>query len=68
MGMKRALAEIPGDLPGRDALIALMAQDKKVQAGRMRFILARAIGDSFVTADVPRETLAALLDEALKAR
>jgi len=68
MGMKRTLAEIPGDLPGRDGLIALMAQDKKVQAGRMRFILARAIGDSFVTADVPRETLAALLDEALKGR
>ncbi len=65
MGMKRRLSEIPGTLPGRDGLIELMAQDKKVQDGTMRFILARAIGDSFVTAAVPRPALAALLDEAL---
>ncbi|WP_323037164.1 3-dehydroquinate synthase [Pararhodobacter sp.] len=68
MGMKRSLADIAGELPGRDALIALMAQDKKVVDGAMRFILARDIGDSFVTADVPRAALAALLDEALAGR
>ncbi|GAB4261847.1 MAG: 3-dehydroquinate synthase [Pararhodobacter sp.] len=68
MGMKRSLADIPGDLPGRDGLIDLMAQDKKVRDGRLRFILARAIGDSFVTSDVPRAVLADLLDEALKGR
>lgn len=65
MGMKRKLSDIPGDLPGRDALIELMAQDKKVVDGKMRFILARGIGESFVTGDVPREALARLLDEAL---
>ncbi|WP_181954512.1 3-dehydroquinate synthase [Pararhodobacter zhoushanensis] len=65
MGMKRRLSDIPGDLPGRDALIALMGQDKKVQDGTMRFILARGIGESFVTADVPKAALEALLDEAL---
>lgn len=68
MGMKRKLSDIAGDLPGRDGLIALMAQDKKVVDGAMRFILARDIGDSFVTADVPRAVLAALLDDALAAR
>lgn len=68
MGMRRGLSEIPGDLPGVDALIALMAQDKKVQDGKLRFILARGIGDSFVTGDVPREALAALLAERLKGR
>ena len=66
MGMKRRLGDIPGDLPGRDGLIALMAQDKKVQDGRMRFILARGLGESFVTSDVPRAALASLLDEALR--
>ena len=66
--MKRSLADIPGDLPGRDGLIALMAQDKKVVDGAMRFILARDIGDSFVTAAVPRAVLADLLDQALAAR
>ena len=31
------------------ALIALMAQDKKVQDGKLRFILAHGIGRAFVT-------------------
>ncbi|MCA2010197.1 3-dehydroquinate synthase [Cereibacter sphaeroides] len=65
MGMKRKLADIPGELPGRNALIELMAQDKKVVDGTMRFILARGIGESFVTSDVPRAALARLLDDAL---
>jgi len=66
MGMKRRLSDIAGDLPGRDGLIALMAQDKKVVMGHMRFILARDIGDSFVSADVPQDVLAAVLDDALR--
>ena len=57
MGMKRKLSDIPGELPGREGLIDLMAQDKKVQDGRMRFILARGIGEAFVTGDVPRAAL-----------
>ena len=67
MGMKRRLRDIPGGLPGVDALIDLMAQDKKVVDGRMRFILARDIGDAFVSADVPRDVLARVLQEALTA-
>ncbi|WP_108263101.1 3-dehydroquinate synthase [Mangrovicoccus ximenensis] len=43
MGMKTDLADIPGALPGPDALIELMAQDKKVLDGKLRFILARGI-------------------------
>ena len=61
MKMMRNLSDIPGDLPDPDALLALMAQDKKVVDGQMRFILARGIGDSFVTADVPRDQVAAVL-------
>ncbi|HDR29125.1 3-dehydroquinate synthase [Rhodovulum sp.] len=68
MGMKRDLADIPGDLPGAEALIGLMAQDKKVQDGRLRFVLARGIGQAFVTSDVDAGLLRALLDEALAAR
>jgi len=66
LGMKRSPREIPGDLPGREALIGLMAQDKKVQDGRMRFVLARGIGESFVTSEVPRAALERVLDEALR--
>ncbi|WP_212523237.1 3-dehydroquinate synthase [Actibacterium sp. MT2.3-13A] len=68
MGMKKDLADIPGDLPGTEALIGLMAQDKKVLDGKLRFILARGIGRAFVTSEVDREALRAVLDEALAAR
>ncbi len=68
MGMVTELADIPGPLPGPEALIALMMQDKKVQAGRLRFVLARGLGRAFVTGDVPSEALSALLGEALAAR
>ena len=40
-----------------DALIEAMGQDKKVQGGKMRFILARALGDSFIAEDVTPQTL-----------
>ncbi|KIQ67821.1 hypothetical protein Wenmar_03550 [Wenxinia marina DSM 24838] len=68
MGLKRDLADIPGDLPDAEGVLRLMAQDKKVQDGRLRFVLARRIGEAFVTADVPRETVAGMLHEALAAR
>lgn len=68
MGMKRDLSDIPGDLPGAEALIALMAQDKKVIGGQMRFILTRGIGAAFVTSDVPPGHLRALLDDQLRER
>ena len=68
MGMKVDLADIPGDLPSAEALVALMGQDKKVVDGRLRFILARGIGAAFVTDEVPPETVRQLLTEALTAR
>jgi 3-dehydroquinate synthase len=61
MGMKARLADIPGELPGPEGLLALMAQDKKAIAGRLRFILARGIGDAFVAEDVPTEAVIATL-------
>ena len=67
MGMNRRLADIPGDLPGTEALIALMAQDKKVVAGRLRFILVRDIGSAVVIDAVPPDKLRALLDDAMTA-
>jgi hypothetical protein len=57
MKMKRDLSDIPGELPDADGLLALMAQDKKVVDGQLRFILARGIGEAFVTADVPGRCL-----------
>ncbi|MGB8624177.1 MAG: 3-dehydroquinate synthase, partial [Paracoccaceae bacterium] len=68
MGMKRDLADIPGELPDADGLLALMAQDKKVLDGKLRFILARGIGEAFVTSDVDPDAVRGLLEDALKAR
>ncbi|WP_276714558.1 3-dehydroquinate synthase [Pseudooceanicola nitratireducens] len=68
MGMKVDLADIPGDLPAAEELFALMGQDKKVVDGQIRFILARGIGEAFVTSDVPSDKVIALLDEGLSAR
>ena len=49
-------------------LLGLMAQDKKVEAGRARFILLRRLGEAFVSADVPRAAVHALLSDALADR
>ena len=35
-----------------DALMALIAQDKKVKRGKLTFILVRGIGQAFVAPDV----------------
>ncbi len=68
MGMKTDLADIEGDLPGADALLALMAQDKKVVDGRLRFILVHGIGRAFVADDVDPGVVRRVLEEALAAR
>ncbi|MDF0594857.1 3-dehydroquinate synthase [Psychromarinibacter halotolerans] len=68
MGTKVDLSDIPGDLPDADGLLDLMGQDKKVIDGRLRFILARGIGEAFVTSDVDRDLVRGVLAEALAAR
>jgi len=68
MGMKCDLKDIEGDLPSAEALVDLMAQDKKVLDGQLRFILARSIGESFVTSDVPREAVLKVIEDGLRAR
>ena len=66
MGMKTDISDIPGDLPDSAALLAVMAQDKKVVDGRMKFILAHDIGAAFVTSDVDPTVVQSLLDDALR--
>jgi 3-dehydroquinate synthase len=68
MGMKVDLSDIDGELPDAEALLALMGQDKKVVEGQLRFILARSIGDAFVTGDVAREDVLTVLRDALAQR
>jgi 3-dehydroquinate synthase len=68
MGMKRRLADIPGPLPDAEALVALMGQDKKVRQGRLAFVLARGIGEAFLTREADMGVVRAVLSEALGER
>ena len=68
MGMKTDLADISGDLPDAESLLALMGQDKKVVDGKLRFILARGIGEAFITSDVPSEQVLKVLSDQLQQR
>jgi 3-dehydroquinate synthase len=65
MGMKTDLSDISGSLPSAEELLSLMGQDKKVVDGKLRFIMARAIGDAFVTSDVARDVVLSVLQDAL---
>jgi 3-dehydroquinate synthase len=48
-------------------LIGHMAKDKKVSGGKLTFILARGIGEAFVTRDVPEQELSAFMEGAVAA-
>jgi 3-dehydroquinate synthase len=56
-------ARLPVNAPalGVERYLQLMGMDKKVEGGRMRFILLRAIGSALLTAEVSRDALAAVL-------
>ncbi|MDA8230432.1 MAG: 3-dehydroquinate synthase [Magnetospirillum sp.] len=68
--LERHLARIglPVRLPGNriwdsGRLLHHMAGDKKVKDGKVTFVLARGLGRSFLTRDVPIDALRAMLDE-----
>lgn len=48
-----------------DAIIGHMGKDKKAEAGRLTFILARGIGQSFICRDVAEDVLHAQLSDIL---
>lgn len=72
VGLPTRLQDIAGfaqeGLADADALMALMAQDKKVKRGRLTFILMRAIGQAVISNDVEpatvRDFLARKLNDA----
>lgn len=62
VGLPTRMSDVPGELPGTDALMDLIAQDKKVSRGALTFILARGIGQSFIARDVDPARVRAFLD------
>jgi 3-dehydroquinate synthase len=65
VGLPTHPSAIPGERPGIDRLMDLMAQDKKVSRGKLTFILARGIGQSFVAPDVDPAEVRAFMVEKL---
>jgi 3-dehydroquinate synthase len=59
-----ARTKLPAQIPsqaGVETLIALLQGDKKVQDGRVRFVLPRAIADVFITDTVTNDQLRPIL-------
>lgn len=52
-GLPSAISDIAGTRPDPEVLLAAMSHDKKVKDGKLIFVLARRIGETFVTGDVP---------------
>ncbi|MBU2982513.1 3-dehydroquinate synthase [Lentibacter algarum] len=65
MKMKSDISDISGELPDAAELMKLMMQDKKVSAGTLNFIMARDIGQAFVTSDIDHFTVKSVLTDAL---
>ena len=61
-GLVTRLGDSPAAHADTTGLIEIMRRDKKVRDGRMRFILPRAIGDSYVSDEVREDVLAAVLE------
>lgn len=56
----RTTERVPGGFKP-DAVLQAMRADKKVEAATIRFVLARRIGEAFVTGDVPEEVVRGVL-------
>lgn len=65
VGLPTKIKAIPGWTAGSDNILDAMAQDKKVKKGRLTFILARGIGESFIAPDVDSGDVRSFLDDYL---
>jgi 3-dehydroquinate synthase len=65
-GLPVRLAEVAGGAPDADRLMELIAQDKKVQHGKLTFVLLRNIGAAYISNDVDPALVRAFLIEKLK--
>ena len=64
---KRAKLPVTAPDLGSERYLDLMGMDKKVESGKLRFVLLKQLGDAVITADVPlhilHETLEACVHE-----
>jgi 3-dehydroquinate synthase len=65
-GLPTRIADIPHLATTAERLLDHMRQDKKVEAGRLTLILARAIGEAFTAKDVAPHRIEAFLQTELE--
>jgi len=65
-GLPTHVSDVPGGMPDVDALMDLIAQDKKVKRGTLTFILVRGIGQAFVVNAIDPAEVRAFLAEKLR--
>jgi len=65
VGLPTRIADIPGFDAAPEMILAAMRQDKKVERGRLTFILARGIGESFIARDVAEAQVRDFLSDEL---
>jgi 3-dehydroquinate synthase len=66
MKIKTDIRDIEGDMPNAAKILSLMGQDKKVVGKQLNFILARSIGESFMTSDVSNKVIMAVIEDSMK--
>ena len=65
VGLPTRMRDIPRFEADSGALLAAMRQDKKVERGKLTFILVRGIGEGFVARDVEEGSVSAFLAREL---
>lgn len=67
VGLATDLSDLPQVDWDAERLLGHMRKDKKVQDGRLTFVLVRGLGQAFVTREVPEDQVRALLVETVAA-
>jgi 3-dehydroquinate synthase len=65
VGLPTRLQDVPGGYGDVDLLLDAMAQDKKVKAGALTFVLARGIGQSFVAHGIAVDAVRTFLESEI---
>jgi 3-dehydroquinate synthase len=64
-GLPTHVSEISGALPPKEKLLELMRQDKKAIGGKLTFILAKSIGETFIAKNVAEADVLTFLERDL---
>jgi 3-dehydroquinate synthase len=64
-GLPTHCSEIPATLPPNEKLVELMRQDKKAVGGKLTFILAKSVGETYIAKGVAESEVMSFLERDL---